>query len=82
MGTFQGTVDDLDFIANAGWCQAILRKGRQELVAVTTEPRMQSLLELAFATRKYADVSYDEGTPNALTRVKVNIDYPPGNEPR
>ncbi len=76
MGTFLGYVDDLDFINNLGWCQAILRKDDVQLVAVTKEPRMQSLLELAFATRKYAEVSYDEGNPNVLTRVKVNVEYP------
>ena len=78
MGTVQGFVDDLDFIANLEWCQAILRKDGEQLVAVTKEPRMQSLLELAFATRKYAEVTYDEGSPNVLTRVKVNLEYPPG----
>jgi hypothetical protein len=77
MGTFQGYVDDLDFTYELDWCQAILRKDGEQLVAVTKEPRMQSLLELAFATRKYAEVSYKEGNPNKLMRVKVNIEYPP-----
>ncbi|MFO0876100.1 MAG: hypothetical protein U0840_01905 [Gemmataceae bacterium] len=77
MGTFQGYVDDLDFIVNLDWCQAILRKDGEQLVAVTKEPRMQALLELAFTTRKYAEVSYEEGSPNKLTRVKVNVEYPP-----
>ena len=41
---------------------------------------MQSLLELAFATRKYADVSYAEGSPNELTRVKVNVERVPAEQ--
>lgn len=78
MGTFTGLVGDLDFVANAGTCQVILRNGNDQLVAVTNEHRMQTLLELAFATKKYADVAYDDAQqPYVLTRVKVNVEYPP-----
>jgi hypothetical protein len=71
-GTFKGRVDDLDFIAKVGWCQVILRNGNEELVATTSEPRMQTLLELAFITGKSAEISYNEGSPKVLARVKVN----------
>lgn len=78
MGTFSGFVGDLDFIANSDWCQVIIRSDNDQLVAVTKEHRMQTLLELAFATRKYAEVAYDETQqPHVLTRVKVNVEYPP-----
>jgi hypothetical protein len=70
---FTGRVDDLDFIANSDWCQAILRDQRgQQLVAVTKEPRMQTLLELAFSTGWNAEVYYSGDNPKVLTRVKVN----------
>ncbi len=74
--SFAGRVDDLDFIAGLGWCQVILRKDGNSLVAITKEHRMQTLLELAFSTGKYADVMYKEDSPNVLTRVKVNREVP------
>jgi hypothetical protein len=78
MKNFVGYVGDLDFIANLDWCQVILRGDKDDLVAITKEPRMQTLLELAFATGKYAQVEYDETQkPNVLTRVKVNVENPP-----
>lgn len=64
MSTFKGVVDDLDFIAGLHWCQVILRHQGHQLVAVTDEHRMQALLELAFSTRKFAEVSYEDGQPN------------------
>lgn len=70
--TFKGRVDDLDFLANQGWCQVILRNGNEQLVAVTKEHRMQTLLEVAFATGRYAEVAYKKAEPNELTRVKLN----------
>jgi hypothetical protein len=70
---FTGLVVDLDFIANNDWCQVILLDQQgQELVAITKEHRMQTLLELAFSTGKNAMVEYTAGTQNVLTRVKVN----------
>jgi hypothetical protein len=75
--SFTGRVDDLDFIANLDWCQVILFDGQEQLVAITREPRMQSLLELGFSTGLHVDVDYREGQPNVLTRVKVNRESTP-----
>ena len=75
---FTGRVDDLDFIANLDWCQVILRNEQgNQLAAVTKDHRMQTLLELAFATGKFAEVSFKDDNPKVLTRVKVNREVPP-----
>jgi hypothetical protein len=72
MSSYKGIVRDLDFIANLDGCQAILQDGPDELVAVTGDARMQGLLEVAFTTGIEAEVAFTEGSPNVLTRVKVN----------
>ena len=86
VNTFTGRVDELgvDLLIRPDpkvtWCQVILNNGEERLAAVTHEGRLQTLLELAFATGKDVEVSYNEAFFNhgdiktnvkSLTRVKV-----------
>jgi hypothetical protein len=75
---FVGRVHDLDFIATLDWCQAIIQSDSMQLVAVTSDHRMQTLLEVAFQTSKYVQVDYKSGDPNVLTQIKLNRETPPG----
>lgn len=69
---FIGHVDDLDFIESMGYCQVVIRDQNTQLIAITKEHRMQTLLEVAFSMNKYVNVDYIGGNPNVLTRVKLN----------
>jgi hypothetical protein len=69
---FTGTVRQLDFIANLGWCQVIVTDGTNDLIAVTDEHRMQTLLEISLIREIPVDVAYDDdGTTKTLTRVTI-----------
>jgi hypothetical protein len=74
--TFTGQVYDLDFIQAQDWCQALLRKSNESpnIAVVTSDARMQSILEIALLMKHEVEVSYkDEDGFNRLNRVKLNI---------
>ena len=82
--TFTGRVDELsvDLLAKPDpkviWCEVILNDGEERLVAVTHEGRLQTLLELAFATGKDVEVSYNEaffnhGDIKAIVKVLLRV---------
>jgi hypothetical protein len=71
MATHTGTVRQLEFIAEFGWCQATLDGDPGELVVTTSDARMQGVLEAAFITGAAAEVTYNERRNNVLMRVKV-----------
>ena len=76
--TFTGRVDELsiDLLTKPGpevlWCQVVVTDGEERLVAVTHEHRVQTLLELAFATGKDVEVSYNEAFFNH-GEIKTNV---------
>lgn len=72
---YVGCVRQLD--ANAGsHLQAIVNKSREDQIVVTTEDSaFKELLNTAFLWGTTIEVSYTEGTPNVLTRVKLDKFY-------
>jgi hypothetical protein len=75
MPTFTGEVYDIDYIENNGWCQFLLRNKDEpmNIVVVTDNHKMQTILETAMAMGRMAEVTFDEKEPKKLTRVKLNI---------
>ena len=73
--TFSGFVYDIDYIENLGWCQVLIRKDNTSpnLVVITKEHRMQTILETSVIRNLPVEVSYKPGSPGVLTRVKLNI---------
>jgi len=71
MPSFRGIVRELDFVTSRDWCQATFDGDAGELVATTEDPRVQGLLQVAFATGAAAEVEFARGAPNLLTRVRV-----------
>lgn len=78
MPTFIGRVQDLDFIEKVGHCQVILQTESDQLVAITTDPLVLTLLGAAFVKDVPVQADYvGWDRPFLLTRVKVNRDPPP-----
>lgn len=75
MSNYTGKIYDLDFIQGNDWCQALLRKdeGSQNIAVVTSDPRMQSILETALIMSQEVEVTYEGKNPSTLTRAKINI---------
>jgi len=74
--SYTGQVYDLDFVEGNDWCQALLRQspGAENIAVVTSDIRMQSILETAMIMSREVYVAYKaEGPPNKLIRVKLNI---------
>lgn len=73
MGNFVGQVYDLDYIANADWCQALLRNAADSVAVVTKDQRAVTILATAMSMQRDAEVEYQPGPPNELTRAKLNL---------
>lgn len=76
MPTFTGEVYDIDYIEGLRWCQFLLRNEAEpmNIVVMTDNHQMQTILETAMAMRQMAEVTFDdEKEPKKLTRVKLNI---------
>lgn len=75
MPSYIGRVYDLDFIAANDWCQALIRKDQTSLniVVVTSDHRIQTILETSMIMSRDVEVSYEEGPPNKLIREKLNL---------
>lgn len=74
MPTHTGKVYDLDFITCSGACQALITDGPDlNIVVVTSEHRMQTILETSMVLDRDVEVDYELGQPNRLTRVKLNL---------
>lgn len=75
MESYTGKIYDLDFIQASNWCQAlILRDGdSQNIVVVTSDHRMQSILETAMIMSREIEVTYEGQNPSLLTRAKINV---------
>jgi hypothetical protein len=80
MPDLTGQVYDLDFIEANGWCQALVTDGSSDVPVVTSEQRMQSLLETSILLQKSVTISYTDTEPRRLTRVKLNISAALGKE--
>ena len=68
--TFQGNVASLEFDEDTGSCSAALGDSETSVTVTTIEPRMQSLLETAFAKSLPATITYLAGS-NELRSVKI-----------
>jgi hypothetical protein len=69
-----GEVIELHFDARTGLCHAkILGKERTEQVA-TKDPRIQSILEIAFNAGHLVEVDYGNETPNELMSVRISTE--------
>ncbi|HJP93946.1 MAG TPA: hypothetical protein VJ875_18450 [Pyrinomonadaceae bacterium] len=79
MKSYCGKIYDLDFIQGNDWCQALIRNAddNQNIAVVTSDPRMQSILETAMVMSQEVEVSYEGENPSKLTRAKLNIASPP-----
>jgi len=75
METYTGKVYDLDFIQSSDWCQALLRNGEgdQNIVVITSDIRMQSILTTGLIMDHEVEVTYDAKDDNRLTRAKINF---------
>jgi hypothetical protein len=73
MESYTGQVYDLDFIQGQDSCQALIRQGNGNIVVNTSDARMQTILATAMIMKQDVDVYYEEGTPNILTRAKLNV---------
>lgn len=78
MKSYCGKIYDLDFIQANDWCQALIRNpdDEQNIVVVTSDIRMQSVLETAMTMSQEIEVSYEGENPSKLTRAKLNIPFP------
>ncbi len=78
MASHQGFVNELVYDYGSGLCHVTLSGYAGMADLATKYPQVQSLLEVAFATRKYATVEYEEaGSPYIITKATINIEYPP-----
>ena len=75
MPSYTGQVYDLDFIAANDACQALIRKDKTSpnIVVITSDHRMQTILETSMIMSRDIEATYEEGPPNKLTRAKLNI---------
>jgi hypothetical protein len=75
MESYTGKVYDLDFTQGNDWCQAlIIKKGETiNIVVVTSDIRIQSILETAMIMGHDVEVEYKPDSPNVLTRAKLNL---------
>lgn len=75
MESYTGKIYDLDFIQASNWCQALILKDgdSQNIVVVTSDHRMQSILETAMIMSREIEVTYEGQNPSLLTRAKINI---------
>lgn len=71
--TYKGCVRQLDASASGKWIQAIVnRDATNQQVVVAEDAKLQSLLETAFLWGTQIEIDYKEGTPQTLTRVKLD----------
>lgn len=75
MESYTGKIYDLDFIQASNWCQALILKDgdSQNIVVVTSDHRMQSILETAMIMSREIEVTYEGQNPSLLTRAKINV---------
>lgn len=75
MPSFIGYVYDIDYIVNNKACQFLLRNEDEpmNIVVVTDNHQMQTILETAMVMGRPAEVSFEEGSPNMLMRAKLNL---------